>query len=681
MTKLLLLVAMVPQVLGPPPDTRLPLVDEVEVLAQILEAEDRREVTAALRQLADDDDPRYRARAALAFARVGDPTSLSRLSAMTGDADPQVRAMAAFALGRLDYELMVSASALRTRALEILLPLLDDDPAVVEQAAWAIGLVDGGAVHAIRARLGTAGQPTALIAALLTAWWRLEGADTETASSFANHSAVEVRMAAALALRRIDDPNGLPTLVALLEDADVEVRLMAARGLGQVPRRVAEERAVPLLGGRDRRFVCALLGWLESAWSADGVAGDIAFEAVLRRSFDRALHVRRCALRALGTLAATRAVAADRLLEALGETEEAVRVESLGRLAVQEAGLVAEAVRRVLAGNELSQAQLESWAERPLEGAAVARLFVAAGQDELIDGWLARTEGASHVAMLAALLVEAPERVYRRLLELPLEGDGVLDLIGRAHLVAATAIEPATIAELADRLWRSYYDAPIGAPLRHAALRTLATVDGELAERRRELVFADGDRSIRDWAARQWGEDGADLPALDVLLAAHWTERTSADYLALAREVARLRQSFPRVAVETERGIAVIELRPDWAPLTVVQFTRLIGDGFFDGSSFYRVVAGFVTQGGGSPSRAPARTLRNEDTPVPYDRGMLGLALSGRDTGTVHFFFTQAPQPHLRGEYPVWGRVVDGQRVIERIQPGDRMRLRLQEPE
>jgi len=678
---LLLLIAMVGQAIEAAPDTRLPQVDEIEVLAQILEAEDRRQVTAALRQLADADHPGHRARAALALARVGDPTSISRLAVMTGDADPHVRAMAAFALGRLDYELMVSASALRTRALEHLLPLLDDTPPVAEQAAWAIGQVDGGAVSLVRARLASADQPPALVAALLTSWWRLEGADAGTAMPFADHPAVEVRLAAALALRRIDDPNRLPTLVALLEDADVEVRLMAARGLGETPRRVAEERASPLLADRDRRFVCALLGWLESTWSVDGVAGDVAFEAVLRRSFDRALHVRRCALRALGAIAATRAVAADRLLEALGEAEEAVRVESLGRLAEQDADLIAEATRRVLVENELTMAQLESWAQRPLEEAAVARLFVASRQDKLVDDWLAQTGGASHVTMLDALVAEDGERVYRRLLELPLDGEGVLGLISRAHAVGATAVEPAVIAELADRLWRLYYDSPIGDPLRHAALRTLAIVDGDLAERRRELVFADGDRTVRDWAARQWGADGTGLPALDVLLAPHWTDRTAADYLVLAREVARLRAQFPRVVVETERGTAVIELRPDWAPLTVVQFTRLIGDGFFDGSSFYRVIAGFVTQGGGSASGAPAGKLRNEDSPVAYERGVVGLALSGRDTGTAHFFVTQAPQPHLRGEYPIFGRVVEGQRVLERIQPGDRLRLRLQEHE
>lgn len=679
MMNLLLLVAMLGQVPEPAPATRIPLVDDVEVLAQILEAEDRRELTAAIRQMAEDGDAVRRARAALTFARVGDPMSLSRLSAMTVDTDASVRAMAAFALGRLDYELIVSASALRTRALEMLLPLLDDDPAVAEQAAWAIGMVDGGAVGPIRERLLSVDQPPALIAALLTSWWRLEGADVEAVTPFAAHAAAEVRMGAALALRRLDDPNGLPTLVTLLDDTDSEVRLIAARGLTEAPRRVAEERSVPLLGDRDRRLVCALLGWLESAWSADGVAGDAAFEAVLRRSFDRALHVRRCALRALSAVAATRAVAADRLLEALVEPEEAVRVESLGQMAEQGADLIAEATRRVLVEGDLSLAQLQSWAERPLEEAAVARLLVASGQNELIDAWLAQTEGASHIAMLQALVAEAGERVYRRLLELPLDADGVLGLIGRAHIVAATAVEPAMIAELADRLWRLYYDTPIGDPRRHAALRTLVIVAEALAESRRELVFADGDRSIRDWAARQWGNDGADLPALGVLLAPHWTNRTAADYLLLAREVDQLRRQFPRMAVETDRGTAVIELRPDWAPLTVVQFTRLVADGFFDGSSFYRVIAGFVTQGGGSPSGAPAGKLRNEDTPVAYDRGVVGLALSGRDTGTVHFFVTQAPQPHLRGEYPIFGRVLEGQRVLERIQPGDRMRVRLQE--
>ncbi len=677
----LLVVAMVAQTFGAPPDTQLPRVGEIEVLAQILEAEDRRQVTAELEQVAADEDPVRRARAALALARIGDPTSLSSLAAMTNDADSRVRSMAAFALGRLDYDLMVSAEALRTRAIEILAPMLGDEPAVAEQAAWAIGAVDGGAADVIRERLVAAGQPAELTAALLRSWWRLDGADAPTAARFAAHDAVEVRLAAALALRRIDDPNGLPTLVSLLEDADGEVQLMAARGLAKAPRLVAEERAVPLLGDRDRRLVCALLGWVESSWSADGVAGDEAFEAVLRRSFDRSLHVRRCALRALSAVTQTRAVAADRLLEALGEAEESVRVESLDRLAHQEPELIAEATRRLGAERELLPAQMESWAQRPLEEAAVARLLVAAGQDTLIDSWLARTEGRSHAVMLTALLPEDGERVYRRLLELPLESEGVLGLIGRAHLAAVAAMDPAVTADLADRLWRLYYDTSVGDGRRHAALRALTVVDGELAERRRELVFADGDRSIRDWAARQWGDDRARLPAPDVLLAPHATERTSADYVSLARDVVRLEESFPRMVVETERGSAVIELRPDWAPLTVVQFVGLVEDGFFDGSSFYRVIAGFVTQGGGSASTALAPKLRNEDTPVAYDRGVLGMALSGRDTGTAHFFVTQAVQPHLRGEYPIFGRVVEGQRVIERIQPGDRMRLRLQEQE
>ena len=86
---------------------------------------------------------------------------------------------------------------------------------------------------------------------------------------------------------------------------------------------------------------------------------------------------------------------------------------------------------------------------------------------------------------------------------------------------------------------------------------------------------------------------------------------------------------------------------------------------------------GFVTQGGGSATGGWAPPLRSEDAPVPYARGAVGLALGGRDTGRSQFFVTHAPQPHLTGEYPLFGRVLEGQRVIERIQPGDRMRLML----
>jgi cyclophilin family peptidyl-prolyl cis-trans isomerase len=520
-----------------------------------------------------------------------------------------------------------------------------------------------------------------LSAALLRSWWRLDGADVATVGPFTTSDIVDVRLAAALALRRLDDANALPLLAPMLEDADAEVRIMAALGMSAAPRRIAEERALPLLGDRDPRFVCALLGWLGTAWAADPTIDDLAFETVLRRSFDRSVHVRRCALRALGAGIPGRAVAADRLLEALLEPEEAVRVDALEVLAGRGQALRDEAVRRVHPEAELSPVRLAEWSQRPREEGAVARLLVAAGRESLVEDWLVATRGSTHMTMLSALLPEDPAQVYRRLLEMPLDDTAVLGLIGRAHLGAPSTVEAAVAEDLADRLWRLYYDTPLGDPRRAAALRALDSVAPTLVERRRELVFADGDRTIRDWAVQRWAGDGTNLPELDVILAPHWTERTAADYELLAADALRSRATPPHVRVTTPRGDVLIELRPDWAPLTAMQFLRLVDDGYFDGTTFYRVIAGFVTQGGGSAAGLLAPRLRNEDAPVDYARGVLGMALSGRDTGTAHWFLTHAAQPHLRGEYPVFGRVIEGQRVVERIQPGDRMTVQREGPQ
>jgi cyclophilin family peptidyl-prolyl cis-trans isomerase len=72
-------------------------------------------------------------------------------------------------------------------------------------------------------------------------------------------------------------------------------------------------------------------------------------------------------------------------------------------------------------------------------------------------------------------------------------------------------------------------------------------------------------------------------------------------------------------------------------------------------------------------------SLRSEETPVSFSHGTVGLALAGRDTGGSQFFVVQSAQPQLTGLYPVLGRVIDGGRFIERIQPGDRLDIRVRE--
>ena len=90
-----------------------------------------------------------------------------------------------------------------------------------------------------------------------------------------------------------------------------------------------------------------------------------------------------------------------------------------------------------------------------------------------------------------------------------------------------------------------------------------------------------------------------------------------------------------------------------------------------------RVVPNFVIQTGyprGDQNGGPGYSIRCEINEAPYDRAAVGMALSGKDTGGSQWFVTHSPQPHLDGGYTVFGRVVSGMDVVDKIARGDTLR-------
>jgi peptidyl-prolyl cis-trans isomerase B (cyclophilin B) len=133
-----------------------------------------------------------------------------------------------------------------------------------------------------------------------------------------------------------------------------------------------------------------------------------------------------------------------------------------------------------------------------------------------------------------------------------------------------------------------------------------------------------------------------------------------------------------RVTMETERGNIVLDLYPQYAPKTVNNFVFLTRQGFYDGVMFHRVIKDFVIQGGdptGTGRGGPGYRFEDEvkNNPLKHETGVLSMANAGPGTNGSQFFITHSPQPHLDGKHTVFGKVVEGQDVVNAVRQGDHM--------
>jgi cyclophilin family peptidyl-prolyl cis-trans isomerase len=148
---------------------------------------------------------------------------------------------------------------------------------------------------------------------------------------------------------------------------------------------------------------------------------------------------------------------------------------------------------------------------------------------------------------------------------------------------------------------------------------------------------------------------------------------TDADYRrALSRKNGTI-----KAVINTQVGAFAIDLLPEDAPLTVDNFVKLARSGYFNGVEVHRVVPNFVMQDGdprGDGNGGPGWSIRCEINMVPYERGAVGMARSGKDTGGSQWFVTHSPQPHLDGGYTVFGRVNEtDMSVVDNIKRGDKI--------
>jgi len=126
--------------------------------------------------------------------------------------------------------------------------------------------------------------------------------------------------------------------------------------------------------------------------------------------------------------------------------------------------------------------------------------------------------------------------------------------------------------------------------------------------------------------------------------------------------------------IETEKGNIVLELFTEDAPVTVNNFVFLSQEGFYNGTTFHRVIPGFMVQGGdptGTGAGGPGYKFEDEFNQNRHVTGALSMANSGPNTNGSQFFITFAPQPHLDGKHTVFGQVIEGMNVLNRLTPRD----------
>lgn len=139
----------------------------------------------------------------------------------------------------------------------------------------------------------------------------------------------------------------------------------------------------------------------------------------------------------------------------------------------------------------------------------------------------------------------------------------------------------------------------------------------------------------------------------------------------------------PALAAEPEdillldlaNGTVKVELRPDLAPNHVARIKELVRKGFYDGTPFHRVIAGFMAQGGdptGTGTGGSGTKLRAEFSGEPFVRGVVGMARANSpDSADSQFFIMLGSSPSLDGRYTIVGTVLEGMDLVDRIKKGD----------
>jgi cyclophilin family peptidyl-prolyl cis-trans isomerase/HEAT repeat protein len=675
-------------------------------LLRILRAEDERRWDDDLRSLFRARNAAVRARAALAAGRIGNEDAVTELiTLLQHDDESEVRATAAFALGEIESPL--GADALVTvlndrkgelvgaRPVEALGKITAALPKEQEARARELASVILGALNFEARRRSASDDLTILLA--LTAVLRAKPENAgPVVAEFLHYSNPRIRAEAANTLARLKLKDGNEQLRKLLtSDPDPVVRANAARVLG-----ATEDKP--------------------------------SFDALLDRALkDKDPRVRVSAIRALGALKDRRA---GKPLVDYGNTIVRQRHSSLNEILelATTLGRIFQGIGDIDAYGFLDDARAKVGPVAPELEIALVRLspgnyFLETlkgtsakrrAQETILTNWRAASSLAQALGEIAALsntqrdskTIREAEDILRALLDYRNSGLNIntlvavhseyaipdvlrayaafkpkdLDEVLRKHLKESDVVVRGTAADLLselspdDKNFRALIAAlPVALAdkqLNDAALSILDALGKQKTAKANEAIktaLASPDHLIRRKAVAVLKANGAG--DFSSRIGTVQTPNTAADY---ERAIARMGKQVTAV-VTTTKGSFTIKLLPDDATLTVDNFIQIARRKYFDGIVIHRVVPNFVIQDGdprGDGNGGPGYQIRCEINELPYARGAVGMALSGKDTGGSQWFVTHSPQPHLDGGYTVFGNVVAGMDTVDALARGDVIR-------
>jgi cyclophilin family peptidyl-prolyl cis-trans isomerase/HEAT repeat protein len=620
---------------------------------------------ADLLVLIRDREARVRRRAAIAVGRVGLSEALPFLAERLKDEEPEVRQMAAFAMG------LIGDPAARGALLEA---LGSSDPMLQGRAAEALGLIgekaDAPAVgNMVRAHVAAGvlrpiaadnmdyplSPPIEAARLGLYALARLGNYDALAAAVVDERGApVSAWWPVAYALQRVGDPRAAPPLTSLLTQGRYTTSF-AIRGLAAAK----ETTVIPQLRTlvQERKADRAVVIQAIRALATLGDAGAVPLLSGMMADATLDEGLRSESVTAFATLVDRRAE--ESLIDLLFDRLPLVRAQATRALA----RVAPENFMVTLSGLDADA----DWTVRVAQATALGALPSAAGLPRLQLMLEDRDNRVLQAVMAALVAAKAPDAEAALRARLTAQDFMVRAAAaqGLGELKAAGSLEALRAAYQAASAETSY-------TARAAILTAMHRIDPAAAKPLLDAALGDREWAMRVRAADLLKEGGTTTGIAERMRPA--TPGASVDDPEWRAMVA---PAFsPHAYIETEKGIIEIELAVLDAPLTVRNFVTLARKGFFNGVAVHRVVHDFVIQGGdprGDGEGGPGYTIRDENNQRPYLRGTVGMALDWRDTGGSQFFITHSPAPHLDARYTVFGFVVDGMDVVDRIVPWDKI--------